>query len=105
MPMPSVLQGGISSQTDIAQQLVGRGSTDLHPCHRRRFVPGVTRLHESDQLPFCRTSLFLLNRLLLIPVGIGSSPVERLRACLIQSQHVERYGRSRGRTCSWNLAN
>jgi len=40
MPMPSVLQGGISSQTDIAQQLVGRGSTDLHPCHRRRFVKG-----------------------------------------------------------------
>jgi NAD(P)-dependent dehydrogenase (short-subunit alcohol dehydrogenase family) len=32
MPMPSVLQGGISSQTDIAQQLVGRGPTDLHPC-------------------------------------------------------------------------
>jgi hypothetical protein len=46
MSMPSVLQGGFSSQTDIAQQLVGRGSTDLHPCHSRRFVPGMARLHK-----------------------------------------------------------
>jgi hypothetical protein len=101
MPMPPIVQGSISSQTDIALQLVGCGSTDLHACHRRRFVPGMTRLHEGDQLlPHVVGPLTLLapsSRYLPAPpsrASNSSSPGEMPLACLIQSQHTERYGGS-----------
>src|SRR6184192_663861 len=62
MPMPAFLQSGLSFCTHLLQQAIGCRSAYLDPGSRSRFLPGMTRLHERNQVSFCGVPLLILHR-------------------------------------------
>ena len=67
VPVSSILESSFPTATHLAQQPIGRRTTDLETGLGRSLLPPMTCLHKGNHLLFGRTSLLRFHRSLLAP--------------------------------------